>query len=110
MNFPEVLPFLIAVLMAAAFDIAANMFITKSRGFKKKAYGFAALLLVSAAFTCLAFAVRGMDLAVAYALWWAFGILGTCLGGWLLFGQKIKPAAWAGMAVLVAGIFLLHLS
>ena len=105
----ETLPFLLAVVAAAGFDIAANMFIVKSKGFKHKGYGVLAILFVSAAFTALAFAVRKLDLAVAYALWGAFGILGTCLGGWLFFGQKLRSKAWLGMGLVVIGIFLLHL-
>lgn len=50
-----------------------------------------------------------MDLAVAYALWGSFGILGTSLGGWLFFKQKLRPSAFAGMCLLIAGVLLLHL-
>ena len=66
------------------------------------------LILVALAFTCLAFAVRKMDLAVAYAMWGALGILGTSLGGWLLFNQKIKLTGWLGICVLIGGITLMH--
>lgn len=110
MSFVQTLPYLIAIIIAAVLDIFANMFIVKSEGFARKKYGFGAVFLVALAFTCLAYAVRGMDLAVAYAMWGAFGILGTSLGGWILFGQKIRPAAWAGIAILICGISILHIS
>ena len=101
-------PYLTAIVTAAGLDIVANIFLAKSDGFKKLAYGISAVVLVALAFTCLAYAVRGMDLAVAYAMWGALGILGTSLGGWLLFSHKIKPAGWLGIAVLVGGITLMH--
>ena len=97
-----------AILAAAGLDIVANLMLTKSDGFKKLLYGAGAVALVLMAFSCLAYAVHGMDLAVAYALWGAFGILGTSLGGWMLFGQKMRPAAWLGILVLVGGIAMLH--
>ena len=51
-----------------------------------------------------------MDLAVAYAMWGGFGILGTSVGGWILFGQRLRPAAWLGMVLLIGGMVVLHLS
>ena len=67
------------------------------------------LALVGLAFYCLSLAVKNMDLAVAYAMWGSFGILGTSLGGWLFFNQRLKPCAFAGMGLLIAGMLLLHL-
>lgn len=101
--------FIIAVIAAAGMEVAANLLLSKSEGFTKIRYGLAAFAMVGLAFTCLAYAVRGMDLAVAYALWGGFGILGTSVGGWLLLGQRLRASAWAGMAVLIAGMGLLHL-
>ncbi|MEG2139859.1 MAG: SMR family transporter [Bilophila sp.] len=101
---------LLAVLASAVLDILANLLLAKSEGFHRKSYGFAALGMVGLAFYTLSFAVREMDLAVAYAMWGGFGILGTSLGGWLLFGQRLKPCAWAGMALLVGGMAVLRMS
>lgn len=99
-----------AVMLAAVLDIAANLLLAKSRGFTVMRYSLSALLLVGLAFSCLAFAVQGMDLAVAYAMWGGFGILGTSLGGWAFFGQKLKSKAWLGIAMLISGIGILHLA
>ena len=51
-----------------------------------------------------------MDLAVAYAMWGGFGVLGTSVGGWVLLRQKLNPSAFAGIALLVCGMVLLHTS
>jgi len=51
-----------------------------------------------------------MDLAVAHALWGGFGILGASIGGALLLGQRLCTLAWAGMAMLITGMGLLHLA
>lgn len=102
--------FLLAVLFSALLDVSANLLLVKSQGFSRRGYGISALLLVGGAFTCLAYAVRGMDLSVAYALWGGFGIFGTSLAGWALFGQRLRAGAWLGMAFLVAGMALLRFS
>lgn len=112
MSFPTYAPwtFVAAVIVAAALEVAANLMLSKSEGFARVRFGIFALCLVGLAFTCLAYAVRGMDLAVAYALWGGFGILGTSLGGWVLLGQRLHRSAWAGMAMLIGGMALLHLA
>lgn len=99
----------LAVVLAAILDIAANLMLARSEGFRKWAYGLGALLLVALAFSCLAFAVRGMDLSVAYALWGGFGVLGTAFGGWIFLGQKLKPCAYLGMILLITGMSVLQL-
>lgn len=57
------------VVMAALVDIMANMALTRSKGFKYKGWGIAAIVLVLTAFTLLAQAVKEIDLAIAYASW-----------------------------------------
>ena len=98
---------LLAVIVAALLDIVANLLLAKSQGFRRKFIGFASLGM---AFYALSLAVRDMDLAVAYAMWGGFGILGTSIGGWLLLGQRLKPCAWLGMVLLIGGMTVLKLS
>lgn len=102
-NWPTLL-----VILAAILDIFANILLAASAGFKRKIPGFAALALVALAFYCLSLAVREMDLAVAYALWGSFGILGTSFGGWIFFHQKLTGRAFAGLAILITGMLLLR--
>lgn len=102
--------FIAAVILAAALEVVANLRLSKSDGFRKVRFGLFSLCLVALAFTCLAYAVRGMDLAVAYAMWGGFGILGTSIGGWALLGQRLHRSAWMGMVMLISGMALLHLA
>ena len=101
---------LLFVIIAAVLDVAANLMLAKSNGFRNRVYGVISLIFVGMAFYALSLAVREMDLAVAYALWGGFGILGTSLGGWALFGQKLRPCAWLGIALLIGGMTFLKLS
>lgn len=101
---------ILAVVAAAILDVAANLLLARSEGFRRRLWGIGALVMVALAFSALAIAVRGLDLAVAYAMWGGFGILGTSLGGWFLFGQKLKPIAWLGIVLLAGGLAVLHTS
>ena len=98
------------VLLAAALDVTANMLLVRSDSFRRRAVGLLALALVWLAFYCLSLAVHHMDLAVAYAMWGGFGVLVTSVGGWVLLRQKLDPSAFAGIALLVCGMVLLHTS
>ena len=91
------------VAAAAALDVAANLMLARSDGFKKRLIGIAALALVGLAFYCL-------SLAVAYSMWGSLGILGTSLCGWLFLRQRLKPCAFAGMGLLIIGMILLRTS
>ena len=46
---------------AAALDVAANLMLARSDGFKKRLTGIGALALVGLAFYCLSLAVQYMD-------------------------------------------------
>ena len=98
------------IVLAAALDVAANMLLVRSDSFRRRGVGLLALALVGLAFYCLSLAVCHMDLAVAYAMWGGFGVLGTSLGGWILLRQKLRASAFVGIILLVCGMALLHSS
>lgn len=97
------------VALSGILDIIANLALAKSDGFKKLWWGILALLLVDSVFLLLALALDlGMELPVAYTLWGAIGILGTALGGYILFKQRLKPIGFVGIALVLVAVYLLH--
>lgn len=99
--------------LAIVLEIAANIFLKYSNGFKKPLYGVLSLASVLLAFSALAQAVKGIDLSVAYAVWGGFGIIATVAtvaAGWVLFGQRLNKKGWAGLTLLLAGMILLKLA
>ncbi|MFK7089274.1 multidrug efflux SMR transporter [Chromobacterium violaceum] len=99
--------YLLFVLASALIEVGANLMLEKSDGFRRRAWGVGAILLVWLAFALLGQAVKGMDLAIAYALWGSIGILGTAIGGHLLYKQKLKPIGWAGIGIVAAAVVTL---
>lgn len=93
--------------LAIVLEILANIFLKYSDGFRRKRYGCGSLLAVLAAFSALSQAVKGIDLAVAYALWGGFGIVATLGAGWILFNQRLNVKGWAGLLLLLLGMMLL---
>ena len=98
---------LLLVVGAAALDVAANLLLNLSDGFRPRGWGILAILLVLGAFTLLAQAVRHMDLAIAYATWGALGILGTALGGRWWFGQRLNALGWSGILVVIIAVIVI---
>jgi len=96
--------------LAIVLEIAANIFLKYSNGFKKPLYGVLSLASVLLAFSALAQAVKGIDLSEAYAVWGGVGILATGAAGWVLFGQRLNKKGWAGLTLLLAGMILLKLA
>jgi spermidine export protein MdtI len=98
------------VVLAALLDIAANVFLERSDGFRRILPGIAALVLIALAFLALVPAVKVIDLSIAYATWGAIGILGTTLAGRFFLGQHLNRTGWAGLVVIVASVVLLTMS
>ena len=94
-------------LIAAAFDVAANLASRQSNGFRNKLWGVFSILLVLAAFFFLAEAAKGLDLAVAYAILGSTGIFATAILGRILFGQKLKPIGWLGLFLVFSAVIVL---
>lgn len=64
-------------------------------------------MLVWIAFALLGQAVKTLDLATAYAMWGAIGVIGTALCGRVLFGNRLRPIGWVGIALVTAAVVVL---
>jgi len=60
-------------------------------------------------FYLLALTLRYMPVGIVYAIWSGLGVVFIAAIGWLIFGQKIDLPAALGMALIIAGIVVLHL-
>jgi len=98
------------VLLSAILDIIANIFLAKSKGFSRLSWGISAIVLVWLAFWLLSYAMRYVDLAVAYATWGAIGIIGTATGARIFLKNRLRPIGWAGIGTLTVAVILLTLA
>lgn len=96
--------------LAVLLEVAANVFIKHSAGWRRKSWGLLGIACVLASFTALSQAVQGIDLSVAYALWGGMGIVLTTAAGWLFFEQALARRGCMGIALIVVGVLLLKLS
>lgn len=95
--------------IAILLEVTANVFLQRSAGMAKKIPGAVGILLILASFTALAQALKGLEMATAYAIWGGCGILLTALSGWIIFRQPPGRKACAGLLMITAGLLLLEL-
>ena len=97
------------VVISAILDVIANLFLKKSNAFTHKGYTIGCILMVWAAFSVWIFAVEDMPLSVAYSTWGAVGIVGTSIGGYVFFKERLGIIGYIGMAMVVCAVVLLNL-
>jgi spermidine export protein MdtI len=95
--------------LAVALELSGTYFLKLSNGFVARFHGLAGVALVMGAFGALGQAIKGMDLSVAYAVWGGVGLVATAIIGSLAFGQRIGPAGWPGILLVIAGVLGLKL-
>lgn len=98
------------MIAAILLEVAANILITYSDGFKKRAPGILGIASILASFTALSQAIKGIDLSIAYALWGGTGIVLTALAGRVLFKQQLNRLGWSGIAAIALGMLMLKMS
>ncbi|MEO0343317.1 MAG: SMR family transporter [Pseudomonadota bacterium] len=97
------------LIVAITLEVAGTSLLKLSNGFTKLWPTLGALALYAATFYCLSLLLRAIPVGVAYALWAGLGILLITLIGIFAFGQKLDPAGYIGIGLIVAGVVVLNL-
>ena len=100
--------YFIIITISALIDVIANLLLKKSDGFKYKIYGISAILLVIVAFVLLSFTLKYVELSIAYSTWGAVGIIGTTLGGYIFYKEKLNYVGILGVVIIVVAVILLN--
>jgi small multidrug resistance pump len=99
------------LLVAAAIvlEVAATSSLKLSDGFRRTGPSVATACLYVLAFACLGVAVATLDVGVVYAVWAGAGTALMAVVGTVYFGERMRPPAWAGIALIVAGVLMVEL-
>lgn len=101
---------IIYLSIAILLEVIANIFLKLSQGFKYKTYMLLGFICILAAFTALRFAIEGIPLSVAYAVWGGVGLVFSAFTGIFLFQEYLRVSAWVGIVFIIAGVLILKLS
>lgn len=100
----------IYLLLAVAFEIAWAMsmkWFSKSPGLVP---GLVVLVLTFAIISLLSFALRGIPMGTAYAIWTGLGAVGVTICGVIWFGEALTLIRMACIGLIIIGAAGLKLS
>jgi small multidrug resistance pump len=69
----------------------------------------ATIVFYAMSFYFMSFALKAMPVGIVYAIWSGLGIVLIACIGYVLFGQKLDLPAIFGLALIIAGILVIHL-
>ena len=95
--------------VAIVSEVIATSALAPSQGFTKPLPTIIVLLGYGIAFYFLSLTLRTIPVAVAYAVWSGAGVAMITLIAWALFGQRLDAFALFGIALIVAGVLVIHL-
>ncbi|AKH69260.1 cation/cationic drug transporter [Spongiibacter sp. IMCC21906] len=91
------------LLLAVLFEIAWAM---SMKWFSKQPgifSGITVFLLAFAIISLLSFALRGIPMGTAYAIWTGLGAVGVTVCGVIWFGEAISPVRLACIGLIIIG-------
>jgi small multidrug resistance pump len=98
-----------ALLLAAiAAEVVATVALRLSDGFARIGPAVASLVGFGAALWLLSVAMRTVPLSISYPTWAGVGTVGALLAPWTLFGERLAGWQWLGVALVLAGVVLIH--
>lgn len=83
------LNFIIWLIIGGLLEPVWLLALKKSNNFKNKKYAILALIVMFASPLCLSFAMKGIPVGIAYAVWTGIGAVCAVGLGSLLFKEKI---------------------
>ncbi|MCH8498890.1 MAG: EamA family transporter [Marinobacter sp.] len=95
--------------VAIGAEVVATSALKSSEGFTRLLPSIVVVMGYVIAFYFLALTLKALPVGVAYAIWSGVGVVLIALIGWLVFGQKLDPAALVGMALIISGVVVMNL-
>ncbi|MCW2857169.1 MAG: QacE family quaternary ammonium compound efflux transporter [Marmoricola sp.] len=91
--------------VAICAEVTGTLALRSSHGFTRLAPSAAVITCYVVAFVALSYVLeRGMQVAVAYALWSAIGIFAIALIGVLFLHERLNVAQYVGMLTVIVGV------
>lgn len=95
--------------IAILAEVTATTAMKASDGLTRLAPSLVTFAGYGVAFWCLAIAIKTIPVGIAYAIWSGVGLVLITVLAWVLFRQTLDLAAVAGMALILAGVFVIQL-
>ena len=96
--------------VAIGFEIVGTTAMKMSDGMTRLGPAAAVVVCYGVSFTLLAWALRSIEVGIAYAVWSAVGTAAIAAIGILVFGEGVGVLKLLGIALIVAGVVSLRLA
>lgn len=97
------------LLAAIICEVIGTSFLNKTEQFTKPVPTVIFIVALTSSFYLLSFALKGIPIGIAYAIWSAFGIILISLVGYFVYKQSLDFPAILGMAFIVIGVVIINL-
>ena len=102
------MPYLILFLAVAAETVGTSA-LQASQQFTRLGPSILVIVAYAISFALLGWVLKFTPVGIAYAMWSGLGIVFIALIGLVVFGQRLDLPAIFGMALILAGILVIHL-
>lgn len=94
----------IYLFIAGIFEVFWATTMKMSNGFTNLKFSLLTILGMMISFLFLSFAIKQIQLSIAYPVWTGIGAIGSILVGVLLFKDSVNPVTWIFIILLIIGI------
>ncbi len=98
------------LFIAIVLEVAATVCMKLSNGFSKFVPTAAMFVLYAMSFVPMTWALRRLEVSIAYAVWSAVGTALITIIGSMLFKELMTPMKMSAIALIVVGVVVLNLA
>ncbi len=98
------------LMIAIPFGVLGTISMKLSQGLKKWKPSVCLAIFSVISFVALTFAIRGMDVSLAYAIWSGMGTILIAILGVFLFNESISFLKIISIMCIVIGVMGIHLA
>ncbi|QHW31438.1 multidrug efflux SMR transporter [Paenibacillus rhizovicinus] len=95
---------------AIVLELSGTVSMKLSNGFARLTPSILMFVFYGGSFTMLNYALHYLQISVAYAVWSGIGIVLITFAGLSIFGEKLQPASYLWIGVIVIGVIGLNIS
>jgi small multidrug resistance pump len=97
----------VLLFIAIALEVCGTTSMKLAEGFTRLGPSIAMWIFYAGCFTCFTFALRTIDLAVAYAIWGGLGTVVVAIIGFSYFSEPMTSARILGISLVIVGVIIL---
>jgi len=98
------------LFLAIVLEVTGTTCMKLSEGFAKMVPSLLMFILYALSLSCMALALKKIEVSVAYAVWSALGTALIAVVGIIWFKESLNPVKVVSLGLIIVGVVGLHLS